>query len=66
MVEFPGSAMAGTPEHSTKGHTMSLNPAGNAVPSEEPFPLKRRFLRGFVPAFVAFIIVFLVLTGTTA
>lgn len=66
MVEFPGSAMAGTPEHSTKGHTMSLSPEGSAAPSKEPFPLKRRFLRGFVPAFFCFIVVLLILTGTTA
>ncbi|MEL0022135.1 MAG: hypothetical protein VW709_19905, partial [Rickettsiales bacterium] len=64
MVEFPGSAMAGTPEHSTKGHTMSLSPEVSAAPSEEPFPLKRRFLRGFVPAFFGFIVVLLILTGT--
>ena len=35
-------------------------------PSEQPFPLKRLFRRRFVPAFVGFIGVFLLLVGFTA
>ncbi|NQV59330.1 MAG: adenylate/guanylate cyclase domain-containing protein [Alphaproteobacteria bacterium] len=37
-----------------------------ALPSEQPFPLKRLFRRRFIPAFLGFIGIFLILIGYTA
>ncbi|MEQ8194822.1 MAG: hypothetical protein RIB59_10070 [Rhodospirillales bacterium] len=47
---------------------MDTNPSPPAepLPLDQPFPLKRLFLRRFVPAFIGFIGVFLLLIGFTA
>lgn len=45
---------------------MEANHTNGAPPSEQPFPLQRLFVRRFVPAFVGFIGLFLILIGTTA
>jgi hypothetical protein len=37
-----------------------------AVPSEQPFPLSRLFRRRFIPAFIGFAGLFLLLLGVTA
>ncbi len=42
------------------------DPATQALPSEQPFPLKKLFRRRFVPAFIGFIGIVLVLIGFTA
>jgi len=41
-------------------------PTAETQPSEQPFPLKRLFRRRFVPAFLGFIGLFLILIGFTA
>jgi len=45
---------------------MVTEPTPETLPSEHPFPLKRLFMRRFVPAFLGFIGVFLLLIGFTA
>jgi len=45
---------------------MMNEPISETLPSEQPFPLKRLFRRRFVPAFLGFIGVFLLLIGFTA
>ena len=45
---------------------MVTRSASETLPSESPFPLKRLFRRRFVPAFLGFIGVFLILIGLTA
>lgn len=41
-------------------------PTSEILPSEQPFPLKRLFRRRFVPVFLSFIGLFLILMGGTA
>lgn len=45
---------------------MAQHKTDNAMPSEQPFPLSTLFHRRFIPAFIAFTILFLVLLGLTA
>jgi len=50
----------------TEQKPTTTHEAGNAMPSEQPFPLSTLFRRRFIPAFIAFTAIFLVLLGLTA
>jgi hypothetical protein len=43
-----------------------MSDSNDPLPSEQPFPLSRLFRRRFIPAFIGFAALFLVLLGVTA